>query len=139
MLSIRLLNDLTEFSFLFFSRGWWWRCWKDYSGSRMALRHLLQQVGGGGLLLGKLGDSACVSGGMRVGKAGSEWCGEEGLCQPSLPGTFLARSSLSGSFSDRGLSSTISACPKPMVAGGKTARGHHFGPHGLLEARRSWE
>lgn len=38
-----------------------------------------------------------------------------------------------------GSSSTVSACPKPMVAGGKTARGHHFGPHGLLEARRSWE
>ena len=44
-----------------------------------------------------------------------------------------------GKLLSPGSSSTVSACPKPMVAGGKTARGHHFGPHGLLEARRSWE
>lgn len=38
-----------------------------------------------------------------------------------------------------GLNSTVSACPKPIVAAGKAARGHYLGPHDLLQARRSWE
>lgn len=65
MLSTRLLNDLTEFSLLF-SAGVVVEVLEGLF--RPLLRRLLQQVGG--LLSGKMGDSASVSGRMRVGRVG---------------------------------------------------------------------
>lgn len=65
VLSTRLLNDLTEFSLLF-SAGVVVEVLEGLF--RPLLRRLLQQVGG--LLSGKMGDSASVSGRMRVGRVG---------------------------------------------------------------------
>lgn len=68
MLSTRLLNDPTEFSLLFFSGG-------GGGGAGRIIQAPEWHLGAcssswGGLLLGKMGDSACISGGMRVGNAG---------------------------------------------------------------------
>ena len=65
MLSTRLLNDPTEFSLLFFSGG-------GAGGAGRIIQAPEWHSGAcssswGGLLLGKMGGSACISGGMRVG------------------------------------------------------------------------